>query len=53
MTDNVQVGQLVRLRDECFSPAKWPLGRNVHVHACHDELIQIVTVKTPEVLIVI
>jgi hypothetical protein len=41
-----QVGQLFLLRDDRYPAGKLLFGRIVHVHVSHDDLIQIVTVKT-------
>ena len=43
---NLQVGDVVVLREDNVIPTKWPLARVVAVHAGHDGLVRVVTVKT-------
>ena len=43
---NLQVGDLVCLRDEGPFPTKWPLRRVVAVHPGRDNLVRVITVKT-------
>jgi hypothetical protein len=43
--DNVHVGQIVLLRDDCYLRAKWPLGHIVEVHTSPDALFGVATVK--------
>ncbi|XP_055614831.1 uncharacterized protein LOC129761148 [Toxorhynchites rutilus septentrionalis] len=45
--DAFHPGRLVILVDEQQHPVKWPLARIVDVHPGHDQLIRVVTLKTP------
>ncbi len=45
-TQNVQVGDIVCLRDEPTIPTKWPLARIAKVHPGQDGKIRVVTVRT-------
>ncbi|XP_072403050.1 uncharacterized protein [Diabrotica undecimpunctata] len=43
---NIQVGQLVLIKDIRFSPLCWPLGRVTAIHPGQDGVTRVVTVKT-------
>lgn len=43
---NIEVGNLVLILDERYSPSKWPLGRITHVHPGQDGQVRVVTIKT-------
>lgn len=45
-TENIEVGQLVLIRDDRYPPTKWPLGRVVNVHPGQDGIIRVASVKT-------
>lgn len=45
-TPNLNVGDIVIVRDERLPPAKWILGRVVETHAGQDNLVRSATVKT-------
>jgi hypothetical protein len=43
---NIQIGDLVCLKEENLPPMKWLLGRVVELHPGKDKLVRVVTVKT-------
>ena len=43
---NLQVGDVVILREDNVTPAKWPLARVMIAHKGQDSLVRVVTVKT-------
>ena len=43
---NLQVGDVVILREDNVTPSKWPLARVMIVHKGQDSLVRVVTVKT-------
>lgn len=43
---NIQVHDLVLLKDTFNSPSHWPLARVTHVHPGDDGLVRVVTVRT-------
>lgn len=43
---NVQIGDLVCIKDENLPPMKWLLGRVVELHPGKDKFVRVVTVKT-------
>ncbi|XP_014260910.1 uncharacterized protein LOC106673339 [Cimex lectularius] len=43
---NLQIGQLVLLKDERTPPLKWPLARICETHPGADDLIRVVTLKS-------
>ena len=45
---NVAVGDIVVLRDETLFPTSWPLARVINVHPGKDNLVRVVTVRTPK-----
>ena len=45
-TRDMQVGDIVCLRDELTAPTKWPLARVIEVHPGHDGIVRVVTVRT-------
>ena len=45
---NLQVGDVVCLRDEPTSPTKWPLARVIEIHPGQDGRVRVVTVRTPK-----
>ena len=45
-TRDMQVGDIVCLRDEPTAPTKWPLARVIEVHPEHDGIVRVVTVGT-------
>ena len=45
-TDDLQVGDIVCLRDEPTAPTKWPIARVVEVHPGKDKRVRVVTVRT-------
>ncbi|XP_076549215.1 uncharacterized protein LOC143306721 [Osmia lignaria lignaria] len=45
-SNNINVGSLVLLTDECFPPCKWPLAPVLTVHPGPDGLTRVVTIKT-------
>ena len=45
---NVAVGDVVILQESGTVPAKWPLARVVYAHPGQDNLVRVVTVKTPQ-----
>ena len=46
-TRNLQVGDIVCLRDKPTSPTKWPIARVVEIHPGKDGRVRVVTVRTP------
>lgn len=44
--DNIQIGDLVMLRDENLPPLRWKLGRVLELHFGDDDLVRVVTVRT-------
>jgi hypothetical protein len=44
--DNVNVGDVVVLREDNIVPSQWPLARIVEVHPGNDGLVRVVTLKT-------
>ena len=42
---NLQVGDIVLVKDEHYPPSKWPLARILEVHPGEDQLVRVVTVK--------
>ena len=45
-TRNLQVGDVVVIREDVLMPTKWPLARVTQVHCGRDGLVRVVTVKT-------
>lgn len=45
-TTNLQVGDVVIIREDNMAPVQWPMGRIVTVHQGDDDLVRVVTVKT-------
>jgi hypothetical protein len=43
---NVEVGDIVLLRDVTLFPTRWPLARVIDVHPGRDNLVHVVTLKT-------
>ena len=43
---NVQVGDVVHLREEPTAPTRWPLARSVEVHPGKDGKVRVATVET-------
>ena len=43
---NVEVGDIVLLRDVTLFPTRWPLARVIDVHPGRDNLVRVVTLKT-------
>ena len=43
---NIQVGDVVCVRDEHLAPTKWPLARVVDVYPGQDGQVRVVTVRT-------
>lgn len=43
---NINVGQIVTIRDDNSTPFHWNLGRIIAVHPGNDQVIRVVTVKT-------
>ncbi|XP_046145664.1 uncharacterized protein LOC123988949 [Osmia bicornis bicornis] len=43
---NLEVGNLVLIRDELMPPAKWPLGRVEALHPGKDGQVRVVTIRT-------
>lgn len=43
---NLQIGDIVILREDNVIPAKWPLARVIETHAGSDGLVRVVTVRT-------
>ncbi|CAB0009367.1 unnamed protein product [Nesidiocoris tenuis] len=44
--ENLQLGQLVLLKEEHLPPLKWPLGRIIDVHPGPDGSVRVATIKT-------
>ena len=44
--DNVNLNDLVLIKDETLPPMKWKLGRVIQLHPGHDECVRVVTVRT-------
>ena len=44
----VAVGDVVILQESETVPTKWPLARVVYAHPGQDNLVRVVTVKTPQ-----
>ncbi|KAL7724363.1 hypothetical protein ACLKA6_005827 [Drosophila palustris] len=44
--ENLQIGDLVLIKDERFPSNQWPLGRILETHAGCDGLIRVVTLKS-------
>ena len=47
-TRNLQVGDLVCLREDGLIPTRWPLARVKSVHPGKDGLVRVVTIQTPQ-----
>lgn len=45
--ENVEIGELVLLREDNLPPSQWELARILEVHKGTDNLIRVVTIKTP------
>ena len=45
---NAAVGDVVLLQETGNTPTKWPIARVIAVHPGSDELVRVVTVKTPQ-----
>ena len=45
-TRNLQVGDVVIIREDTLVPTKWPLARVSQVHCGQDGLVRVATVKT-------
>ena len=45
-TRNIEVGDIVCLRDEPLAPTKWPLARVIEIHQGRDGKTRVVTVRT-------
>ena len=43
---NLEVGDIVLLKEDGIVPTQWPLGRNVKVHPRKDILVHVITVRT-------
>ena len=43
---NVQVGDMVCLREEPMAPTKWPLARIVEIHPGKDGKVSVATIET-------
>ena len=43
---NLEIGELLLIKNESLSPRKWPLGRVVEVHRGNDGLVRVVTLRT-------
>ena len=43
---NIQIGDLVCIREDSLVPTKWPLARVIEVHQGKDKLVRVATVKT-------
>uniref|UniRef100_A0A182WI52 CCHC-type domain-containing protein n=1 Tax=Anopheles minimus TaxID=112268 RepID=A0A182WI52_9DIPT len=43
---NIEIGQLVLVKDESTGPLHWPLGRIIKLHPGNDGLTRVVTLKT-------
>ena len=46
-TRNARVGDIVLLKEDGLVPTKWPLARIISVHPGKDDIVRVVTVKTP------
>ncbi|XP_055381380.1 uncharacterized protein LOC129611975 [Condylostylus longicornis] len=44
--DNMQLGDLVLLKDENLPPSRWLMGRIIETHPGPDGLVRVVTIKT-------
>lgn len=44
-TINIDIGELVIIKDENINPSKWPLGRIIETHTGKDGLTRVVTLK--------
>ncbi|XP_070155857.1 uncharacterized protein [Polyergus mexicanus] len=44
--DNIQIGDLVILRDENLPPLRWKLGRVLELHFGNDDLVRVATLRT-------
>ena len=47
-TPNIQVNDIVCLRDEPMIPTKWPLAGITEIYPGQDEKVRVVTVRTPK-----
>ena len=45
-SENVEIGDLVLLKDECLPATKWPMARVVDVVPGADQLVRVATIKT-------
>lgn len=43
---NLEIGQLVTVRDENAPPMRWTLGRVIAIHPGKDNIVRVVTIKT-------
>ena len=43
---NIQVGDIVVLKEDNMVPTKWPLARVIQVHPGKDQRVRVVTLKT-------
>ena len=46
--NNIQCGDMVVIRDSHLPPGKWRLGRITAVHPGGDDLVRVVTIRTPD-----
>lgn len=44
--NNVNINDMVLIKDDRLPPAQWRLGRIINVHAGKDDLVRVVTVRT-------
>lgn len=45
---NLQVGDMVIIKEDCLPPNKWNMGRVSEIHPGRDELVRVVTLKTKD-----
>jgi Pao retrotransposon peptidase/Family of unknown function (DUF5641)/Protein of unknown function (DUF1759)/Putative peptidase (DUF1758)/Integrase zinc binding domain/Integrase core domain len=44
----IKIGALVLIREDKLPPAQWILGRIIEVHPGEDEIVRVVTIRTPK-----
>lgn len=49
--ENVEVGELVLLKEENLPPSQWKLVRIIEVHKGSDNIVRVVTIKTPTTIL--
>ncbi len=46
--ENLRIGDLVLVKDDNFSPGRWPLAKIADVHPASDGTVRVATVRQAE-----